>query len=288
MPLEFRHEGKRRETLVRLMGIQPKNLGLGEEKPAPKAPPAPITPKGPPSPASKFYEPKPGFANFYYNRLERDRLLMAFKKHGDFSDLAGEWTLDARVRFKKLRDESPAFIQVSEERLIGGKRVMPVVRMKVGAFPAYVLEPLKVDQEPALLRLPETSGGFLAAVYLYKQLLTGQGKGFSEFAHGGFAPFYPPLSDDKKIANLSDRRVECEVLNTRLGPFLATWYFDRRDAKLLGYEVRLQENEDPCEVYLSDYRPVLGRMLPHRIQVIYGDGHYGTFMINNYKPGVGS
>ena len=34
-----------------------------------------------------------------------------------------------------------------------------------------------------------------------------------------------------------------------------------------------REDEDPCEVYLSDYQAVDGRQLPHRIEVRYGDKH---------------
>ena len=73
------------------------------------------------------------------------------------------------------------------------------------------------------------------------------------------------------------------MLNTRHGPFLAKWFFSMADHKLLGFEVRLQENEDPCEIYFGDYRPVEGRMLPHRMQVIYGEGHYGTFTLERFN-----
>ena len=50
----------------------------------------------------------------------------------------------------------------------------------------------------------------------------------------------------------------------------------------MGLELRLQDNEDPCEVYLSDYRPVDGRLLPHRFVVQYGELHYGTFTVGAY------
>ncbi len=76
--------------------------------------------------------------------------------------------------------------------------------------------------------------------------------------------------------------MDAEVLSTRHGPFLTQWYFARTDQKLLGFELRLNENEDPCEVYLSDYRAVDGRQLPHRLQVLYGDGHYGTFQFTKF------
>jgi len=111
----------------------------------------------------------------------------------------------------------------------------------------------------------------------------GDGKGFSEFSHGGYEPFYPPPADGKMPASLGDLRVDTEVINSRLGPFLAKWFFAKNDQKLLGFELRLQENEDPCEVYLSDYRAVDGRLLPHRMQVQYGNFHYGTFNFTSFK-----
>src|SRR5262249_52153786 len=86
MPLVYRRENEKRETLARLMGVQ---RGGGEDgrprppMPRPRGPQPPQQPKGPPSPALKFYEAKKGFANFYFNRQERDRLLAAFRKHGD-------------------------------------------------------------------------------------------------------------------------------------------------------------------------------------------------------------
>ncbi len=81
-----------------------------------------------------------------------------------------------------------------------------------------------------------------------------------------------------------DHRVDAEVLNTRLGIYLTKFFFAKTDQKLLGLELRMQDaNEDPCEVYFSDYRAVDGRQLPHRIQVYYKDTHYGTFTVGSYK-----
>jgi len=281
LPVEFRREQNRKEILVRLMGVMPRTLtDGGEAKPAPPPPKQVVPqPKGPPSPTSKFYVTRTGFANFYFNKLEKDRLMAAFKKHGDFSGVAGTWNIEANVRLKKARTPSPVSIEIAEVKQ--GTSFKPVVKMTVAAYP-YALEPQK-EQDPAALKMPPESGGFLSALYVYNQLLTQGEKEFSDFAHGGQEPFYPPPADGKPPRSLGDLRVDTEVLNTRLGPFLTKWFFARDDQKLLGYEVRLQENEDPCEVYLSDYRAIAGRLLPHRIQVIYGNGHYGTFDVTSFK-----
>lgn len=277
LPLEYRREQSRKEILVRLMGVQRRGVDdQVQEGPKPKVP----TPKGPPSPAANFYEAKTGFANYYFNKLEQARLLKAFRTHGDFSGLTGTWTIDGGIRLKRLRTESKARIVIAEET--DGTGTKPVVRLKIDDFP-YALEPLK-DQESTALRTPETSGGLLAALYVYHRLLTLGEKGFTEFAHGGHEPLYPPPAPgDKGPASLASLRVDTEVLTTRHGPFLTKWFFTVSDQKLAGFELRLNENEDPCEVFLGDYRPVDGRLLPHRMQVQYGDGHYGTFTFTGFN-----
>ena len=78
-------------------------------------------------------------------------------------------------------------------------------------------------------------------------------------------------------------RTDADVLATRHGPFMTKWYFSPKNGELLVMETKLNEAEDPCEVYFSDYRPADGRMLPHRMVVQYGDMHYGTFTIRNYN-----
>ena len=110
---------------------------------------------------------------------------------------------------------------------------------------------------------PQLSGGLLAAMYLYQRLLTLGEQGFqAECTYGGHEPFYPPPADGKPAKSLAELRVDCEVINTRIGIYLTKWFFNRADQKLLGFEVRMNDaNEDPCEVFLSDYHTADGRSL---------------------------
>ena len=62
-------------------------------------------PQGP-SPASKFFVAKAGFANYYFNQQERDELMKAFAKHGDFSKVGGSWTLEGKYRLSKSNSPS--------------------------------------------------------------------------------------------------------------------------------------------------------------------------------------
>src|SRR5947208_980283 len=57
------------------------------------------------APALKFFEAKKGFANYYFNRQERDRLLAAFRKHGDFTPATGDWAAKATGEVKGRKVE---------------------------------------------------------------------------------------------------------------------------------------------------------------------------------------
>src|SRR5262249_34959387 len=192
VPMEYRRENKKTEILVRLMGVQAREIIDPTAKDKPEPPPAPGKPpvKPPaPSPLTKYYQPKAGYANYYFNQQERDRLLAAFKKQGDFSTVGGSWVVEGTVSFKKLRAESPAKIEITEEKSPDGKSIDPVIKMKLGDFP-YSLHPVGTagkTPDPAELKLPETSGGLMLAMFLYHRFLTQGEKAFSgEFAHGGF------------------------------------------------------------------------------------------------------
>src|SRR5262249_878983 len=149
----------------------------------------PVPIKGGPSPLAKFYQPKAGFANAYFNKVQVDRLWSAFTKHGDFKGLDGTWVWEGDIYFKKNRNSSPLRIEIGEDKGKDGKGNEPVSRMKVGAFP-YELYPLKLKQDLAVLRLPETSGGLLLALHLYRELLTRGADAFKvQFTHGGHEPF---------------------------------------------------------------------------------------------------
>src|SRR5262249_48943439 len=89
VPLEFRGErdGKKvlKEPLARLRGVQrkktpnpmprgggdPKQPAQPGQQPIIAAPAQPVAT----GPAAKYFEAKPGFVNYYFNRQERDRLL---------------------------------------------------------------------------------------------------------------------------------------------------------------------------------------------------------------------
>ncbi len=488
LPLVYRRNNAKHEILVRLMKLQrQQQLGLEEDGPRRPNPqqPQPPRPKVPETPATKLYEPKLGYANYYFNKLERDRVLAAAKKHGDFSPLTGEWKIEGEFDNKQRRapftfviaeeyeqptasgkpvvrewtyhlnakalpplpdgakdDESPlrtavrkaaaamqkhaesfpqevwardtdaefkqsvaalttqvgqahkdmvaaldelkkvdkaketsrvwqahydfylarltAFVAYSHEyqallaQLVGDKPpprdpakhrawrmvseekiqaggdeakkhaaaaetvwqkmtkdyadtiwedraneglkinlglkwqpsggLRSIVRFDQGLTVHYELDPLKVGQEVQNLKNPPGSGGLMTALYQLRRLLVIGPSGFEgNFSHGGQEPYYPTQPDLPKGQSWKDVRVDAEVIHTEHGAVGAKWYFSVKDHMLLGGEVAVDHEDDPCEVYLSDYRAVAGRQLPHRLEVRYGNTTYGVFTVKSYQ-----
>jgi S1-C subfamily serine protease len=273
MPLVFRRNDQKQEVLVRLMGVQRQELPDDDKKPAPGPAPAPVQPL-PPSPANKYFEAKQGFANYYFNREAQKRLMDAFVKHGDFSKLKGEWTITAAGEADNRETNLEVSIKDSGDKTI--------VHMKILGLD-YDLEPLAVKLQKSDQTAPPKSGGLISALYLYRQLLVHGSKGFvGEFSHGGQEPFYVPGPKGAK-PDYNALKTMAEVLRTQHAGVAAKWYFSLKDTRLMGFDVTIDRDEDPCEVYLSDYRAVGGKMLPHKMEVRHGNEGYAEFANLKYE-----
>ncbi len=281
LPLVYRRENDKHEILVRLLGVQPPPEDENRPRPPQPGPGGRPQPAPTNSPARKFYEAKAGFANYYFNKQERDRLWSAFLKHGDFTSLANtSWSIDAD--FESNGRTAAAQVVIAQEKGADGKALHTQVRVALGGV-QFKLDPLKEGQDPRDLMSPKDSGGLLMAFYHYQRLLTQGAKGFEgHFSHGGREPFYPMPTDGSRPKSLADLRVDTEILTTEHAAVAAKWHFSEKDQSLLGFEAVVAKDEDPCEVYLSDYRPVEGRELPHRLEVRYGNGRFGTFSVKKY------
>jgi len=128
-------------------------------------------------------------------------------------------------------------------------------------------------------------------MYQYRQMLAFGAKGFvGEYSHGGTEPFYL-LPGEKERPDYPKLRVDCDVIRTKHSGVPGKWYFAQKDdaerkiakGQLLGFEVTVDSAIDPCEVFLSGYHKVDGRMLPGRIDVVFGNTHYASFSAITYK-----
>ena len=288
LPLSYRRGNDARESLVRLMG----NTDAALDRPAadkpppgrpqPKGPNAPAKPGLDKSPAKKLFLEKKGFANYYFNKQHQEALRAAAAKSGDFAALGGAWAIDCTIELSDRRGECKITIAEGADGLTEAK----VSRNGI----EDAVKPLKADAPLGELQLPQGSGGMLSALYLYRRLLTQWDKGFEiGFDHGGREPFYPPPAGPPgakaDTRPLKDSRVDCEVIRGKHGPFEAKFYYAAAGQQLLGCEVTLSKEEEPCELFFGDYKPVDGRSLPHRIEVRTGDKRYAVLTVKTYTLG---
>jgi S1-C subfamily serine protease len=269
-----------REILVRVQNITPGEKPAKEDPMAPMPTPRPApgpAPKGPNtsgSPAAKLLKQKPGFVNYYFNELQRDKLLASAKKQGDFTTVAGAWTAEGTYDLGERKGALK--LEVNE------KTADPFV--KLGMNIEFTLHPFESGLTPRAAAEPVGSGGLMMALYHWHRFLTVGAKGFEgEFSHGGTEPFYPHPADGSAPKTLASLRVDADVIRTKHGSTSCKWYF-AKDGKLLGVETYLAKDTDPCELFFHDYKDAGGgMMLPHRIEVRFGDKRYGWFNIAKYN-----
>ena len=93
---------------------------------------------------------------------------------------------------------------------------------------------------------PPRSGGLLAALHLWQRLLLVGPRQFGEVHYFGTLPW----PDGRALARLPGR--EFKVASKRGSISI------RSEGDLVGIEMQAAEDEDPCEIYFSDFRPVDG------------------------------
>jgi len=231
-----------------------------EPKPQPKQIPVPrpghppIRMMRPPAPmpeeVKKHFEAKRGFANYYFNKLNRRRVWEAWSPRADFAGLDGKWTLrgessDGKAFTFELTDE--------EARL----------KLPLSDFR------WKTTDGFALARQPQGSGGLLPALHLWRRLAVLGPEKFGEVVYLGTMPLvgHDGLVD---VLIAEHEEAECHFL------------FDPDEGHLLAVEFFSDPDEDPCEVHFSEFRQVNGRWLPGRMEVRFGDAPYGIFKLDEF------
>ena len=256
LPLTFREGGEVRKTFVRLRPLHSeremaqfskKNSGRPQQtRPGQKPPPKP------PKKYEKMLVKKPGFANFYFNKLAQDRVAGSLKAWGDYAARAGRtWIMSGQTA------DAESFEIVLSRAGLG---------LNVGDEKTYYQpgNDWQLDNEP-----PD-SGGFLTAMNHLRRLLTEYDKGFTDFAYFGGEP----LDGDGPMV---------DVLRAAEGSVVSRWYFSRKDGGLLGFDTRMAEEWDECEVRFLDFRKFDGLTLPSKMRVRSGEKEYGVFEVERVE-----
>jgi len=269
LPLTYRRDNKEHKIFVRLRALhRASDFGITKKQPAPKPKKRPKIPlprrkSGSAAPAKykHLYVKRPGFANYYFNKLEQDRTLRAMKSLGDFSNVAGTWNLSGKT------DSGTNFrVTMDDEKLA----------LLMGNVAA--LQPLDQPYEDT----PRGTGGLLAALYNFKLFLTHgrEGTAFPKFLYLGTEPL-----DGK--GDLVDVIVT-EFINQKSDAITGRWYFHPDDGRLLGFDTALTDNADECQIRFSGFKEFNGRKLPERLTVRHAGKTFVTLILEKAELEAGT
>jgi len=291
VPLGFRREGKRHDMLVRLAGVHSerdlveKAMGRPpvmpgpkpepDPKPRPRLPlplprlkPAPQQPKkempGPspdpeqhgaslrqpeamPEIVKKHFAERRGYSNYHFNRVERDRVLAAWRAKS--APTAGDWT-------------------ITGQSSTGGHVVFEIAASRAALKAGNKQWQWHADKPGEKLE-PDSSGGLLLAMALWRRLAVDGPKAFDDVYYQGTAP-------------LPGRQGLVDVLVAEGLGAQTRFYFDAQQGHLLALEMFPTDDADPCEIYFGASE-VSGRWQLGAIEVRFGNETFGTFDVEAVK-----
>lgn len=278
VPLSFTRDGERRDVLVRLAGVHrseeliaklklggiaPPDQEPGDRDQPPKRegePEQPAPNKADPTrptmapEIAKLFQERSGYANYYFNLQERDRVWDRFKQLSDFSQATGRWWLQGRW------NENMFSCVLGEEN--------------ASARVAGLFIDIDFSRELSEQLEPRKSGGLLLALHQWRRMLVLGPQNFGDVYYLGTTPV--PNHDA-----LADALVATyDVLESR-------YYHEQATGKLIGMELYPDLDVDPCELYFRGYHSVDGRQVPTIIEVVFGDERH-TLELDLVKTDVSS
>jgi serine protease Do len=283
VPMTVRREGTEHSMNVRLRGVNREDELLaileGSENPEenPKRKPGDPAPKprgkqnperkpgapkiqldkllkkeeGPPAEVKKQFIAREGFVNYYFNKLEQDRLWNSVTALGDFSKVPGDWTFTGTLN------------GTSKYKLTLG-REKAKIELPVGDSEADV----SGDLDEAVN--PPGSGGLLAALHLWKRYLVDGPSKFGQLQYIGTMP-WPGIDE------------WCDVVVGTTQGVDIRFYFAPSTKRLVALEFFSADIQDPCEVTILGYQEHEGRQWPSELSVRYAERAFGQFKIEKIE-----
>jgi S1-C subfamily serine protease len=266
VPLVYRRSGRREEALVRLAGVHTQSelaaiVGRGAEPP--DVPDEDGTPKKPdrgPKPGKKpelpeairaVYEARPGFMNYHFNVVERDRVGRGIAAARGTAG-KGPWVFEGRL------DEGGEFrIEISDS--------VAVMDLPTGTSDLDTTGEL--DANP----VPPGSGGMLAALAIWRRLVNDGPAAVGRTTYLGTAPANPRQIDPSG-GDLLD------VLETAVAGIEARIAVDPR-GQIVRVDLWTAPDADPCELRITPAKAGEAAGLPQRLDAWRGAEHFGTFLI---------
>jgi len=204
-----------------------------------------------PDEIAALIESRPGYANFYFNAQNRERVWEAFARGGEFQSAHGPWLLTGRTA-----DGERVAFQLDDEMstLDYGSRRSLVTTGK----------DLSEQLEPA------GSGGLLAALHCWRKLLSTGPDAFGNVYYVGTRP-------------VAGREGLFDVLAATHDVVELDLSFDPASGELVLLEMFPDFAVDSCEVRFDDYRDVAGRRMPHRMTVLFDDAVFAVIQLEEIQ-----
>lgn len=232
--LTYRRANERTTIYPRLQGVhragellKPKSPPPAPKKPSQTPTKPPVKPAPIPDAVKAVYEKKEGFANYYFNKAQRDPLLAGIRALGDFQPVSGKWEF--------------TFVTANQQKVVV-KLLDEQVSWQSGNH-AFLYKPGHDENVD-----PPGTGGLLVALDHWRCMVLDLDKWFipCDFA-GGF-----PDSRGNILLGIQAKR----------GGRESYWMFDQH-YKLRRLECLVDESMGPIDLEFDNYRPVDGRQLPH-------------------------
>jgi S1-C subfamily serine protease len=204
----------------------------------------------------KHFEEKRGYANYFFNKLNRDRVWKAWTARCDLAGQQGPWSISGR-----LPDGTPLRIALNAADAL--------LKLPSRSWKWTAADPVDATLSPP------GSGGLLMALSLWRRLAVEGPDRFGDVSYLGSMPL--PVRDGSGRDGLVD------VLSALHSGVECRFMFDPAEGNLLAIEMYTAEDSDPCEIYFSDYHEVGDRFLPQTMEVRYGDDAFGTFRLESYQ-----
>jgi serine protease Do len=283
VPLTVRRSGRRQDMLVRLASVHTPAalaaLAAGPPRDTPDTPPdpedrqpgnkplpggpQPKTPQfkikrpsgGPPTPHSAppqelpevvrpLFEPRPGFTNFHFNVVERDRVARSIAESRAARTAAEPWEFAGT-----LAEGGPFRLVVTDTEAI--------LDLPTGTSRLSTAGEFDQADEPA------GSGGLLAAVVLWRRLVKEGPAGMGKTTYWGTAPERPESLAAPGVPRFVD------VLESAVAGVTARFAVDD-EGHVIGIELWQTADGDPCEVRLPAPPNTSVTGLPEHIEVRRG------------------
>jgi hypothetical protein len=204
-----------------------------------------------PEVVKQHFAEKRGFANFYFNRQEQDRIWKSWDGRTNFHEKSGPWLFSG-----ELSGGGAFQLTIADDGIV----------LKL---PSSEQKWVPGDELNSSL-LPAGSGGLFPALYLWRRLAV---EGFARFGDVYYLGKAPLPGHDGLVDVLvgSHKGVECR------------FYFDPADGRLLAMEMFPDNESDPCEIAFSQYGAIGDHDLPGTILVRCGDEPFGAFSIHQFS-----